>query len=86
MPCPECAKSHQRAARAEEAERLLLLFTDTIAKLTKSLAEIEAEFLRQHYANSPPPPDAAPVRRRPIFMSEDSAGEQPVSDPASVPA
>jgi hypothetical protein len=57
MPCPDCATNHQRAERAEEAEKSLLLFAETIAKLTNTLAQIEAEFLRHRQEETPPPPE-----------------------------
>jgi hypothetical protein len=57
MPCPDCAENQRRAERAEEAEKSLLMFAETIAKLTSTLAQIEAEFLRHRLEEDPPPPE-----------------------------
>ena len=79
MPCPECHYNRQRAERAEEAERLLLLFTDTFSLLSRQLADIEAEHLRRHYVENPPPPGAAPLkRRRYLLVPVDQPAEETV--------
>lgn len=68
MPCPECAYNRQRAERAEVAERLLLLFTDTFSLLSRRLADIEAESFRRYHAENPPPPGAEPIRKRRFLL------------------
>lgn len=64
MSCPECDEYRQRAVRVEEAEKLLLLFTDAFSRLSKALIDIEAERDRTRYAENPPPEGASPIPKR----------------------
>lgn len=68
MPCPECNDNYERARRAETLEQSLLLFTDTVSKLSRQLWELEAEVDRRRYAEDPPPPGAEPIRKRRLVL------------------
>ena len=61
MPCSECAANHDRANRAEAAEKSLLLFVDTFSTLSRQLANIERDVDRNRHADNPPPPGVAPL-------------------------
>jgi hypothetical protein len=82
LPCAVCKQNQKRVERAEEAERLLLLFTKIFSRLSLQLAEIEAEYWRRYYEENPPPPGAEPVKRQryllvPINHSEDVILKEP---------
>jgi hypothetical protein len=87
MPCPECDQYRERAARVEAAERSLLLFTELFSKLARQLWELEAEMDRIRYEDNPPPPGAAPVRkRRFLLVPADLVGGKPANDSALLDA
>jgi len=68
VACPECAEYRQRAERVEEAEQLLLLFTETFSKLSRALMQIEVERDRKRYTSVPPPEGAQPVPKRRFLL------------------
>ena len=69
MPCSECAANHDRANRAEAAEKSLLLFLETFSDLSRQLADIEREVDRQRHADNPSPAGvSAPAKRRYLLV------------------
>ena len=68
MPCPECARNHERAIRADAAEQSLLLFVETFSNLARQLADIEREADRLRHEANPPPAGAAPVKKRRFLL------------------
>ena len=84
MPCSECATNHDRANRAEAAEKSLLLFVETFSNLSRQLADIEREADRKRHADNPPPPGAkpAPKRRYLLVPAELIAGLVPEAEVA----
>ena len=77
MACPECAEFRQRAERVEEAEQLLLLFTDTFSRLSQALMAIDVDRGRKRYAENPPAEGAQPNPKWLYILSPvDFAGRQ----------
>lgn len=68
MPCSECAANHDRANRAEAAEKSLLLFVETFSTLSCQLADIEREADRKRHADNPPPPGGVPLPKRRFLL------------------
>lgn len=91
MPCPECAKNHERTEKAQSAEKSLLLFLNTVSKLSEQLVDIEREVIRQRRAANPPPAGAELFDRKRYLLvpadsiinvgfplgNDDKAGERP---------